>query len=394
VTITENEQKSVERPAPRSALGFAGRGGVVEDNEQNGVLAPGGAGRAMVRAVTKRSANKRGPTLAAHYAAGAGLLAQIIAAAASGCGAKSDLVIGRDSIAAGGSAGPMEEGGGSAGSNVAAGTGGALMGDLGIAGDPDGGFAGALDCPAGAVIPPANLLHRYSFSGTGFVATDSVGTANGDLLDGLPAIPTYNDCQKHLKPGRGATLNGNGLLVLDGCRGYVNLPNGLISHLTEVTIAIWATETPGGAAFTRYFDFGVGTAEDNTTTLQGQTFLSIAAAADDPTQLQLLARAAPNVTMNSIVTTTSVSDNREHQVVAVFVSNSYMELYRDGTRLLTRVPITWPLSNINDVNDWLGRSQWPNDHTFGGTFNEVRIYGQALDECAIRATYIAGPDSL
>jgi hypothetical protein len=362
---------------------------------------PDGGAR-VPRAVTKRSANKRGPTSAARYAACAGMLGLIASAEASGCGAKSDLIIGRDSIAvapdAGGSAGLTEEGGGAGGTvagtgGTTAGTGGALMGDSGSAGgDPGGGFAGALDCPADPA-PLTGLLHRYSFSGTGFVATDSVGGASGDLVDGLPAIPPNNDCQTHLKPGRGATLDGNGLLVLDGCRGYVNLPNGLISQLPAVTIAIWATETPGGAAFARYFDFGVGTKEDDTTTLQGQTFLTIAASANDPTQLQLLARAAPNVDENSIITTTSVSDNREHQVVAVFVNNSYMELYRDGTRLLTRVPVNWPLSNIHDVNDWLGRSQWPNDHPFGGTFNEVRIYGQALDECAIRAMYIAGPDS-
>ena len=285
-------------------------------------------------------------------------------------------------------------GGASGAASGTGGTGGALVGDSGSAGDANGGVAGALDCDPADVAPPVSLLHRYSFSGTGFVATDSVGGAPGDLVDGLPSIPPVNDCQTHLKPGRGATLDGNGLLVLDGCRGYVNLPNGLISHLTDVTIAVWATETPGGASFARYFDFGVGTGEDDTSTLPGQTFLTIAASANVPTQLQLLARAAPNANTDSIITSVNVSDNREHQVVAVFASNSYMELYRDGTRLLTRVPITWPLSNINDVNDWLGRSQWPNDHTFGGTFNEVRIYGQALDECAIRAMYTVGPDAL
>jgi hypothetical protein len=351
--------------------------------------------------VTKRSANKRGPAEAtrnARFAASVGLVALIIAGAASGCGAKDDLVIGRDSTVvapdAGGSAGLAAEVGGSSGvGGAAAGTGGSIGGDSASAGDANAGFAGALDCDPTDVPPAAALLHRYSFSGTGFVATDSAGGAPGDLVDGLPSIPANNDCNTHLKPGRGATLDGNGLLVLDGCRGYVNLPNGLISHLTEVTIAVWATETPGGASFARYFDFGVGTGEDDTSTLQGQTFLTIAASANVPTQLQLLARAAPNVNADSIITSVNVSDNREHQVVAVFVSNSYMELYRDGVRLLARAPISWPLSNIKDVNDWLGRSQWPNDHPFGGTFNEVRIYGQALDECAIRAMYTLGPDS-
>ena len=217
-----------------------------------------------------------------------------------------------------------------------------LLGDSGNAGDGKWRRRWReLDCgPVDAAAPPV-LIHRYSFSGTGFVATDSVGGAPGDLVDGLPAIPPNNDCQTHLKPGRGATLDGNGLLVLDGCRGYVNLPNGLIHTLPAVTIAVWATETPGGASFARYFDFGVGTGPDDTTTLEGQTFLTIAASANVPTQLQLPARAAPNVVENAIITNVNVSDNREHQVVAVFANNSYMELYRDGTRLGSRLPINW-----------------------------------------------------
>ncbi|HEX3854594.1 MAG TPA: hypothetical protein VHW01_26705, partial [Polyangiaceae bacterium] len=285
--------------------------------------------------MTKGAAIKRRPKLAARHArhaACAGALALIAFGTASGCGAKSDLIIGSDSIAVvppeGGGAGLTAAGAGAGGTGAVGGAiagssglgGTANAGDSGNAGEPSAGFAGALDCDPLDIPPPASLLHRYSFGGTGFVATDSIGGANGDLVDGLPAIPPNNDCQTHLKPGRGATLDGNGLLVLDGCRGYVNLPDGLIHNLPSVTIAVWATETPGGASFARYFDFGVGTGPDDTTTLQGQTFLTIAASANVPTQLQLLARAAPNVDENAIITNVNVSDNREHQVVAVFAN--------------------------------------------------------------------------
>ncbi|MES1177424.1 MAG: hypothetical protein ABUL62_24090 [Myxococcales bacterium] len=34
-------------------------------------------------------------------------------------------------------------------------------------------------------------------------------------------------------------LDGNGRLVLDGCKGYVNLPNDLTKALTDVTIISW-----------------------------------------------------------------------------------------------------------------------------------------------------------
>ena len=55
----------------------------------------------MFGAVTKRAANMRGPARATRntrYAVCASLLALIIAGAASGGGAKKDLVIGRDNI--------------------------------------------------------------------------------------------------------------------------------------------------------------------------------------------------------------------------------------------------------------------------------------------------------
>jgi len=87
-----------------------------------------------------------------------------------------------------------------------------------------------------------------------------------------------------------------------------------------------------------------------------------------------------------------MDDKKEHQIAMVFVSNSYAELYRDGVRL-DHAAVSWPLSGINDVNEWLGRSQWMSDHTFNGTIDEVRIYGKALSECAMRAAYTAGPDS-
>ena len=55
-----------------------------------------------------------------------------------------------------------------------------------------------------------------------------------------------------------------------------------------------------------------------------------------------------------------------------------------------------PLLKIasSDLNDWIGRSQWTSDHTFNGTVDEFRIYGKALSECAMRAVYSAGPNSL
>ncbi|HEX3777519.1 MAG TPA: LamG domain-containing protein, partial [Polyangiaceae bacterium] len=62
-----------------------------------------------------------------------------------------------------------------------------------------------------------HLIHRYSFNGDGTAAVDSVGGADGELKGG-------------------ATLDGYGHATLDGVDDYVNLPNGLISNLTDATL--------------------------------------------------------------------------------------------------------------------------------------------------------------
>src|SRR5262249_13449579 len=86
----------------------------------------------------------------------------------------------------------------------------------------------------------AALVHRYQFDGTGTVATDSVGGANGTLMN--------------------TQLNGSGGLTLAGgtSNQFVDLPNGIVSPLTNATFEVWVTWS-GGAAWQRIFDFGDST---------------------------------------------------------------------------------------------------------------------------------------
>src|SRR5438477_9080348 len=81
----------------------------------------------------------------------------------------------------------------------------------------------------------ADLKHRYSFNeASGTVAKDSVGGADGTLLGG-------------------ASLSG-GKVTLDGNDGYVDLPNGIISKLTDATFEAWVTFSGEGGAWQRVFD--------------------------------------------------------------------------------------------------------------------------------------------
>jgi hypothetical protein len=320
------------------------------------------------------------------------VIAAVVAGLVAACGSSTDLIIGRNQSASGNGAGGASAGrggggagsGGAAGSDAVAGLGG--VGGLG--GEAGAADAGANNCDPLDLAPAGSLVHRYSFDGNASMALDSIGTAHGQLLDA--PLPT-NICSGAALSAPGAVLDGNGLLVLDGCKGYVNLPNDLTKGLTDITIISWA-KWAGGAAFQRYFDFGVGDGEDMSTG-QGASFFAVYTAGTENTQLQLSVRQAPNIGVLGIRTFIDMNDKTEHQVAGVFSSNAYVELYRDGERL-GHLAITFPLSSISGLNEWIGRSQWISDHPFGGTVNEFRIYDQALSPCAIHALYEKGPDLL
>ena len=52
------------------------------------------------------------------------------------------------------------------------------------------------------------------------------------------------------------------------------------------------------------------------------------------------------------------------------------------------------LTSLNDVNNWLGRSQWAPDGLFGGIYEEFRIYSKALSPQQIAFNFAQGFNSV
>jgi len=73
-----------------------------------------------------------------------------------------------------------------------------------------------------------------------------------------------------------------------------------------------------------------------------------------------------------------------------FIAGSAI-LYVNGQRVATG-PASIPLNAINDINVWLGRSNWP-DPYFNGLLDEFRVYNGVLSDAAVAANYAAGPDA-
>jgi hypothetical protein len=96
-------------------------------------------------------------------------------------------------------------------------------------------------------------------------------------------------------------------------------------------------------------------------------------------------------------------DTVQHHVAVVFDSDggddpgeATITLFIDGTlpngAANTPAQTTVQLRNLNDVNNWLGRSNWTSDANFDGMLNEFRIYDVPLSPNQVDASFDAGPN--
>ncbi len=265
---------------------------------------------------------------------------------------------------------------------------------------------------AGMLPVGAELANRWSFNdaagaaSAGTVMTDSVGSA----------VATVR--------GNGSTFTGTGLTItgsttgnrsLGFISGYVDLPNGIISSKTNLSVEIWATPV-SAKKWQRLFDFGrttsatgfgtgsvageindVSKVTPGTTTGSDELFLSLCT--DTSTLAAQVMEARLNgggvVTGSSALATTAGTQYHyvftfEDGVGTYGSSGGRMSWYRNGA-LVSMGDVAFHLAAMEDVNNWLGRSQWTDDNMANVTYNECRIYDHALSVAEISADFAAGP---
>jgi hypothetical protein len=226
---------------------------------------------------------------------------------------------------------------------------------------------------AGCLGPKNALLHRYRFDGSGNTAEDSVGDADGTLVN--------------------ATLDGSGTLSLSGgsSDAYVNLPNGILSPLTDATIEIWLVWN-GGNSWQRVFDFGSNSGANEGDQGTGSTYLFFTPSV-----------ASANVARFAYASSGSASEERAnasgplqtgtlvHVAAVVDDTGNQLRLYINGAQAASGA-FSGALSSITDINNWIGRSQYETDSELGATLHELRIYGAALSPEQITLTFEQGAD--
>ncbi len=239
-------------------------------------------------------------------------------------------------------------------------------------------------------------VHRYSFNDAaiadadGQPIKDSVGTANG------------------MVQGEGTSFTGTRLKLSGGpsaTAGYGDLPNGLLSSngkanggTGEFTFETWFKIT-GSRTWSRVFDFGSSASSDEVPGPggggTGLDYLEYSAQIGDDTgsrrlELRNEDPAGGGGGATSDVGTTTFNKDT-HVVVTWKESTGAVSVYENGKRL---GGFTTPaqISDINDVNVWLGRSNWNGDNNLQGEFDEVRFYDYVLTPGQVLGDSLAGPD--
>ena len=252
----------------------------------------------------------------------------------------------------------------------------------------------------------AEIVHRWSFNQAAGAAP--AGTEIPDLVGGGTAYIR----------GTGATFNGNSVTLPGTTTGnqtgtsisaYVDLPNGIISSCTDLTIEIWATPV-GSKNWQRLFDFGrsvqAGDGSGEPGEWTGASAPGVTASSDG---LMLALQKAGNLnqqrleaTLDAVATqldtalATALAEQHHYVITyksgdGVYSTGGRITLYRDGVSA-GFMDVAYALSDIEDVNNWLGRSQFSADSNSNITYNELRIHNNAFTPAEVASDYQTGPE--
>jgi hypothetical protein len=230
------------------------------------------------------------------------------------------------------------------------------------------------------------LIHRWTFdeSADGVTIPDVVGGADATLMNGT---------------GNATIADGQADLANDGSQSsnpgdtgdYIDLPNGLISPLTQMTLECWTTWDGTSNVWQRVFDMGTSDGGEDVSPSGNATTWFCWCPLNGSNVVQIEYRklgASTNMPINDNGPMTAGEEvmlTLVHDDVAGIV-----KAYINGTIISgMNAPVT--LKEFIDNNIWLGRSQW-GDPLYCGSFNELRMYDTALSAAEIAANYLAGPD--
>ena len=230
------------------------------------------------------------------------------------------------------------------------------------------------------------MIHQYRFNETeGRLVKDTVSGADGEIK------------------GDGFSWN-HGKLTLDGgdkdSAAYVDLPNGLVSGLNSTSIEMWVTVDGETPFWPRVFDFGSTTIGEidgpGGGAYRGDGSIFFSAGVWHIFDQQAFSISIPGEEVDLDANLYADIETKFHVPYHALVTfdgdTGIQRYYRDG-KLAGEHMKNVSLSAIEDVNNWLGRSQFDNDGNLAGRLDEFRIYNRALTEEEVSMSFAAGPDA-
>ncbi|BCU79359.1 LamG-like jellyroll fold domain-containing protein [Luteolibacter sp. LG18] len=236
--------------------------------------------------------------------------------------------------------------------------------------------------------------HRYRFDNTsgtladGSQLTDSIGTAHGFIR------------------GSGASATGSGVRLTGGSgasAAYIDLPNGTISGsaeifpgLAEASYEVWVT-VQSAQNWSRILDFGNNSSDEITGpggNFNGADYLMVTANIGTANDIRF-ERGGQYLTGGGTqdIAGATTTGTRMHLVATYDTASSAWKLYKNGA-LVSTVPTLLGPSTLDDLNVWLGRSNWSADSNTDATYDEFRTYDYPLSAQQVLGNYQAGPDVL
>lgn len=230
------------------------------------------------------------------------------------------------------------------------------------------------------------LTHRYSFN-------DANGSTNvADSVGGAAWAGTVMSNGTNAVPAPGAITNGV-LYLSTANTNYVQLPSGILSNYTTVSIEMWVTfpgSLPGNCCI---FDFGntdgTGAGEDYIfcQPLNGRVCISTNDAGWQGTGEQ-------NAWSSGVANVNWSWANKSnlHVVAVVNPPAGYIAIYTNGVLAGINTGETMPLSGVSSALNYIGRSLYNGDSYLSANIDEFRIYNGVMSPFDVKATQVLGPN--
>lgn len=234
--------------------------------------------------------------------------------------------------------------------------------------------------------------HRYSFD-----------NSNGALADGTQLTDSIGAVHGFIR-GAGASANGTGIRLIGGSpasAAYIDLPNASASGSAEIfpgfgeaSYEVWVT-VHSNQNWSRILDFGNNSIDEvggPGSSFNGADYLIVTANVGTNNTIRF-ERGGQFLTGGGLqdVSGATTIGTRMHLVATYDTASSAWRLYKNGTQIAS-VPTLLGPSTIDDLNVWLGRSNWSGDANIDATYDEFRSYDYALSSQQVLGNYQAGPD--